>query len=105
MVCDAMHCRRWFVITLPKIVCDERTVILLGKRFLLSFNVCLNKQRQLSFVKFRGKKRKKQLRRKLAELTEARNKILVQGGRFNVNIFIAYIVESTGTILAVLYLW
>ena len=47
----------------------------------------------------------KQWRRKLVDLRGAGNKILVQGGRFNVNIFIAYIVDNAGTILAVLHLW
>ena len=46
-----------------------------------------------------------QCRRKLVELTGAGNKILVQGGGFCVNVFTAYVVDNTGTILAVLHLW
>ena len=44
-----------------------------------------------------------QWRRKLVELGGTRNKILVQGGRYNVNIFIAYIVDNTGTITSQVY--
>ena len=45
-----------------------------------------------------------QWRRKLVKLKGAENKILVQGGHIYVSVFIAYIADNTGTILAVILL-
>ena len=46
---------------------------------------------------------KSQWRRKLVELRGTGNKIFAQSGRFHVDVFIAYILENTGTILAILH--
>ena len=43
--------------------------------------------------------------RKLVQLRRAGNKILVQGGHFYLDVFIAYIVDNTGIVLAILHLW